>query len=176
MTQKTLPALTVVTGGAKSGKSRFAEDLVTGSGLRRVYVATAQVWDDEIRAKVDAHKTDRGTGWNTVEAPRDIVAALQGVTAGDVVLLDCATMWLTNIMLAEADIESETAALLAALASCPAPVVIVTNELGWSIVPDNALARRFRDTQGRLNQALAAQAGLVVAVISGLPMVLKGAL
>ncbi|WP_232295768.1 bifunctional adenosylcobinamide kinase/adenosylcobinamide-phosphate guanylyltransferase [Pseudorhodobacter aquimaris] len=176
MTQKILPPLTLVTGGAKSGKSRFAEGLVTGSGLRQVYLATAQVWDDEMRAKVDAHKTDRGTGWHTVEAPRDVVAALHGATAGDVILLDCATMWLSNIMLAEADIESETAALLAALAACPAPVVIVTNELGWSIVPDNALARRFRDAQGRLNQALAAQAGLVVAVISGLPMVLKGAL
>ncbi|QCO56724.1 bifunctional adenosylcobinamide kinase/adenosylcobinamide-phosphate guanylyltransferase (plasmid) [Pseudorhodobacter turbinis] len=176
MTQKNLPPLSLVTGGAKSGKSRFAEELVTGSGLRQVYLATAQVWDDEMRAKIDAHRTSRGPDWHTVEAPRDVVTALQNVCAGDVVLLDCATMWLTNLMLEKADMEAEIQALLAALAICPAPVVIVTNELGWSIVPDNALARQFRDAQGRLNQDLATQAGLVVAVVSGLPLVLKGTL
>jgi adenosylcobinamide kinase/adenosylcobinamide-phosphate guanylyltransferase len=93
-----------------------------------------------------------------------------------VVLLDCATLWLTNHMLADADLARESVTLLQALKNCPAPVIVVTNELGWSIVPDNALARRFRDAQGRLNQQLAAQADLVVAVISGLPLVLKGAL
>lgn len=174
--QKTLAPLTLITGGAKSGKSRFAERLVTESGLRRLYLATAQVWDAEMRVKVDAHLADRGPGWHTLEAPRDIAAALHEVGPADAVLLDCATMWLTNVMLAEGDLKAEVAGLLAALAACPAPVVVVTNELGWSIVPDNALARRFRDAQGRLNQDLAAQAGLVVAVIAGLPLVLKGAL
>lgn len=171
-----IPALTLVTGGAKSGKSRFAERLVTQSGRRKIYIATAEAWDDEMRARVAAHQSDRGPGWRTVEAPRDVIGALRAVEAGDMVLLDCATLWLTNVMLAEADLGVESDALLAALAACPAPVVVVTNELGWSIVPDNALARRFRDAQGRLNQRLAAEAGVVVAVISGLPLILKGTL
>ena len=175
MPQNPLSALTLVTGGAKSGKSRFAEALLAGA-TRRIYIATAQVWDAEMRAKIDAHRADRGADWHTVEAPRDIAAALAQVRAGDAVLLDCATMWLTNLMLADGDMEEGVNALLAALAACPVPVVVVTNELGWSIVPDNALARRFRDAQGRLNQRLAENAGLVVAVISGLPLVLKGAL
>ncbi|WP_050525169.1 bifunctional adenosylcobinamide kinase/adenosylcobinamide-phosphate guanylyltransferase [Pseudorhodobacter ferrugineus] len=169
-------SLTLVTGGAKSGKSRFAEGLVVQSGRPRVYIATAQIWDEEMRVKVDTHREGRGPNWQTVEAPRDVGAALATVSPDAVVLLDCATMWLTNVMLADGDIEAEAAGMLAALAACPAPVVVVTNELGWSIVPDNALARRFQNAQGRLNQQLAAQAGLVVAVISGLPVVLKGAL
>lgn len=176
MTEKAISALTIVTGGAKSGKSRFAEGLVTATNRPRVYIATARVWDDEIRAKVAAHRNDRGPNWHTVDAPRDVAAALGQVPANAVVLLDCATMWLTNCMLDEADLEAETAALLAALSACAAPVVVVTNELGWSIVPDNALARRFQNAQGRLNQQLAARAGRVVAVISGLPLVLKGTL
>lgn len=171
-----MKALTVVTGGAKSGKSRFAEGLATQSGRARAYIATAQAWDDEMRARIAAHQADRGEGWRTTEAPRDVAGALARARADEVVLLDCATLWLTNVMLADADLEAEVDTLMAALAACPAPVVVVTNELGWSIVPDNALARRFRDAQGRLNQRLAAQAGLVVAVISGLPLVLKGAL
>jgi adenosylcobinamide kinase/adenosylcobinamide-phosphate guanylyltransferase len=171
-----LDALTVVTGGAKSGKSRFAEGLATASGRPRVYIATAEAWDDEMRSRIAAHLKDRGTGWQTVEAPRDVAGALALVGPKAVVLLDCATLWLTNHMLADADLARESATLLQALKNCPAPVIVVTNELGWSIVPDNALARRFRDAQGRLNQQLAAQADLVVAVISGLPLVLKGAL
>lgn len=176
MTKNFLPPLMIVTGGAKSGKSRYAEQVVTGSGRPRVYIATAQVWDDEMRAKVEAHRVDRGGDWHTVEAPQNVASALAQVPADSVVLLDCATMWLTNCMLDERDLEAETAALLAALVACPAPVVVVTNELGWSIVPDNALARRFRDAQGRLNQRLAAEAAVVVAVISGLPLALKGGL
>lgn len=176
MSKNTLPALTIVTGGAKSGKSRYAEGLVTGSNRPRIYIATAQAWDDEMRDKVAAHRIDRGADWLTVEAPMDVAAALAQVPADAVVLLDCATMWLTNCMLAEADLDRETAALLAALTACPAPVVVVTNELGWSIVPDNALARRFQNAQGKLNQQLAAQADRVVAVISGLPLALKGPL
>ncbi len=172
--------LTIVTGGAKSGKSRFAEARVVATGRPKIYIATAQAWDDEMRAKIAAHRTDRGAGWHTIEAPRDVATALGAVDADAVVLLDCATMWLTNTMLAEADpgadLETEIDALLRALQACPAPVVVVTNELGWSIVPENALARRFRDAQGRLNQRLAAQADLVVAVISGLPLALKGRL
>ena len=176
MPQKIPANLVLVTGGAKSGKSRFAEGLVVPNGGRRVYIATARIWDAEMEAKVAAHLAARGADWHTLEAARDVGAALAQVMPGDAVLLDCATMWLTNAMLDGADLNAETAGLLVALAACAAPVVVVTNELGWSIVPENAMARRFQNAQGQLNQQLAAQAGLVVAVIAGLPLVLKGSL
>lgn len=176
MTKTTLSPLTIVTGGAKSGKSRYAEGLVTATNRPRIYIATARIWDDEMRVKITAHRSDRGTDWQTIEAPRDVASALGQAPANSVVLLDCATMWLTNCLLDESDLSAETAGLLTALRTCAAPVVVVTNELGWSIVPENALARRFRDAQGRLNQEMAAQADLVVAVISGIPLALKGSL
>ena len=169
-----LPPLTMVIGGAASGKSALAERLVTETGLPRVYLATAEAWDDEMRLRIAAHR-DRRAGWMTVEVPRDVAGALAAVGVGSVVLLDCATLWLTNVMLGGGDVMAEEDALLVAIAACAAPVVVVTNEVGLSIVPDNALARAFRDAQGRLNQRLAAQAGLVVAVWAGLPLVLKGA-
>ena len=164
--------LTIVTGGATSGKSAFAEGLVVARALPKTYIATAHAWDEEMRRKIAAHRASR-SGWATVEAPTDLCGALRGVDAGSAVLIDCATMWLSNLLLADADLEGETEALLGTLRSCPVPVVVVTNEVGWSIVPDNALARRFRDAQGRLNQRLAANAGRVFAVISGLPLRLK---
>lgn len=171
-----LPPLTLVVGGARSGKSAFAEGLVTASGRARRYIATAEAWDDEMRNRIARHQSDRGPAWTTVEAPLDLAAALAGARSDEAVLVDCATLWLTNHLLAEHDLAAETAGLLAALAASPAPVVIVSNETGWGIVPENALARRFRDEQGRLNQRLAAVSGLVVTVIAGLPMVLKGRL
>jgi adenosylcobinamide kinase/adenosylcobinamide-phosphate guanylyltransferase len=169
-----LPRLSFVIGGARSGKSGLAERLATGSTRPRRYIATAEAWDDEMRARIARHRADRGAGWETVEAPLDLCAALAGAGPDQVVLVDCATLWLTNHLLADHDLEAETASLLAALAACPAPVIMVSNEVGWGIVPDNALARTFRDAQGRLNQRLAAQADLVVGVMAGLPMVLKG--
>lgn len=172
--QRILPGLSLVVGGARSGKSRLAERLVTLTGLRRHYIATAQAWDAEMQARIAAHRMDRGAEWITHEAPRDVAAVLARVTEGDVVLMDCATLWLTNVLLAEADIAQASADLLAAFDACKAPVVVVSNEVGWGIVPDNALARAFRDHQGRLNQQIAAQAGLVLGVMAGLPMVLKG--
>jgi adenosylcobinamide kinase / adenosylcobinamide-phosphate guanylyltransferase len=177
-----LPRLTLILGGAASGKSGYAEGLVTGSGLRPVYVATAEVRDAEMAAKVARHREmRRGGGWRTVEEPLDMGRALAGVTADEAVLVDCATLWLTNVMLAEPALDEAAmglaeAALFAAFEACPAPVVIVSNEVGAGIVPDNALARRFRNAQGALNQRLAAQAGLVVAVMAGLPLALKGGL
>lgn len=173
---KLLADLSFVVGGARSGKSRLAEGLATGSGLTRRYIATAQAWDDEMRDRIARHRADRGAGWITVEAPLDLAAALAGAREGEVVLIDCATLWLSNHLLAEHDLESETSTFLSALAACPAPVVVVSNEVGWGIVPENALARAFRDAQGRLNQQIAARAGLVVGVMAGLPMVLKGQL
>lgn len=169
-----LPPLGLVIGGARSGKSSFAESLIAGTGRPRRYIATAEAWDDEMRARIAAHRQDRGAGWTTIEAPRDVAAALDG--AGGAVLIDCATLWLSNTMLAEADLETGVTQLLAALIRQPGPVVVVSNEVGWGIVPDNALARAFRDEQGRLNQRLAAKADLVVGVMAGLPLVLKGKL
>ena len=171
-----LPQLSLVVGGSRSGKSRMAERLVSETGAPRHYIATAEAWDDEMRLRIAQHQADRGTDWTTWSVPRDVASVLAQVPPGHVVLLDCATLWLTNHMLAEADIAAESQALLAALLECAAPVVVVSNEVGWGIVPENALARAFRDHQGRLNQHLAAQAGLVVGVMAGLPMVLKGAL
>jgi adenosylcobinamide kinase / adenosylcobinamide-phosphate guanylyltransferase len=171
-----LPPLTLVVGGAKSGKSSLAERLITATARPRTYIATAQAWDAEMRQRIADHRRSRGPDWTTVEAPLDLGTALDAVPAGHAVLVDCATLWLTNHLLAEHDLAAEGAALLAALARCTAPVVVVSNEVGWGIVPDNALARRFRDVQGRLNQDLAAQAGLVVGVMAGLPILLKGTL
>lgn len=176
MTGSILPPLSLVIGGARSGKSAFAEGLVTGTRRPRRYIATAEAWDDEMRARIAQHRSDRGAGWITAEAPLDLCGALAEAQPDEVVLVDCATLWLTNHLLADHDLAAETASLLAALAACTAPVVIVSNEVGWSIVPENALARRFRDDQGRLNQRLAQVAGLVVTVIAGLPLVLKGTL
>lgn len=170
-----LPPLTLVIGGARSGKSRLAERLVEASGRPRIYVATAEAWDDEMAARIAEHRARR-EGWRTVEAPQDVAAALAGVPAGQAVVVDCATLWLTNRMLAGADLAAEGAGLLAALETCASPVVMVTNEVGQGIVPENALARTFRDAQGRLNQGLAAQAGLVVLAVAGLPLAVKGAL
>lgn len=170
-----LPGLTLVIGGAASGKSAQAEALVRRQGGQRVYIATAQAFDDEMRAKIAAHQRMRaGDGWRTVEAPFDVVGALERLSEREVVLLDCATFWLTNLMLAERDWRPEADRLIAALLACPAPVVVVSNETGQGIVPENALARAFREAQGRLNQQLAEKAGLVMAVMAGLPLVLKG--
>jgi adenosylcobinamide kinase/adenosylcobinamide-phosphate guanylyltransferase len=152
----------------------MAERLARASGMARTYVATAEAWDDEMAARIAQHRADRGDGWHTVEAPHDLAPVLAGATG--VVLVDCLTLWLTNRMLAGADVAAEGAALVAAMAASPACVIAVTNEVGQGIVPDNALARRFRDAQGRLNQAVAAQAGLVVGMMAGLPFVLKGRL
>ncbi|MES2145892.1 MAG: bifunctional adenosylcobinamide kinase/adenosylcobinamide-phosphate guanylyltransferase [Pseudomonadota bacterium] len=163
-------------GGARSGKSSLAERLAEGTGRPRRYVATAEAWDDEMRARIAAHRRQRGDGWTTVEVPLDLPAALASAIPQEVVLVDCATLWLTNHMLADHDLEHHQDALLRALSSCPAPVIIVSNEVGWGIVPDNPLSRRFRDAQGRLNQCIARQAGLVIGVMAGLPVVLKGSL
>ena len=168
------PKFSLIVGGARSGKSRLAERLAHSTGLPLHYIATAEIWDEEMRARIARHIADRGPAWVTHEAPRDVAAAL--AQADGVVLIDCATLWLTNVMLGGGDIETETAALIAAIAAHPGPVIVVSNEVGWGIVPDNALARDFRDEQGRLNQRLAEVAELVCGVMAGLPMVLKGQL
>ncbi|MEL6451279.1 MAG: bifunctional adenosylcobinamide kinase/adenosylcobinamide-phosphate guanylyltransferase [Pseudomonadota bacterium] len=169
-----LPALTFVLGGAASGKSQVAEKVLLSSGLRPVYLATARIWDKEMQSKVDLHRARRDITWTTVNAPTRIDPPLRAATADQAVLLDCATMWLSNVMLDDLDLDQAQADLLAALEACAAPVVVVSNEVGQGIVPDNALSRRFREAQGRLNIALAAQADTVLHVVAGLPQVLKG--
>lgn len=169
-----LPRLSFVLGGARSGKSRFAEKLVTLHRKQKVYIATAQAFDGEMEARIVQHQRDRGEGWRDVDAPHDLVTALASVTIDEVALLDCATLWLSNRMLAEADLEAETDAVLKAVQECSGALVVVSNEVGQGIVPDNALARRFRDAQGRFNQRLAAASDLAVLVAAGLPLVLKG--
>ena len=171
-----LQKLTFVLGGASSGKSALAERLVAVHGGRRVYLATARAQDDEMRAKIAAHRAARGAGWEVWEEPLEIAPLLHDRGGGTVVLLDCATLWLSNLILAGRDPAAAEAELLAAIAAGPSPVVVVSNEVGQGIVPETALGRRFRAAQGRLNQALAVQAGLVVAVMAGLPLALKGTL
>ena len=167
--------ITLVLGGARSGKSRHAEGLVTATPGPRVYIATAQIWDEEMADRVARHRQDRGPGWTTVEEPLDLPGALRRHAAdGTGVLVDCLTLWLSNLMMADADIPAKTAELLDALAEVQGRVVLVSNEVGLGIVPDNALARRFRDHAGRLHQEVAALATRVVFIAAGLPMVLKG--
>ncbi len=169
-----LPAVSLVLGGAASGKTAFAETLVRATGRDCVYIATAEAHDDEMRAKIDAHREARGAGWSTLEVPLDLGRALAAIGGDQAVLVDCATLWLSNHMLANSDLAEAEAGLMAGLALSAAPVVIVTNEVGQSVVPDTSLGRRFQSAQGRLNQKLAARADLVVQVIAGLPRTLKG--
>ncbi len=139
-----------------------------------VYLATGEVRDAETAARVKIHKNRRDARWTTIETPLDAASALTEFTADQVVLIDCATMWLSNQMLADRDLTQAQTGLISALRTCAAPWIIVSNEVGHGIVPDNALARQFREAQGRLNIALAAEADLAVQVVAGLPILLKG--
>ena len=165
--------LTLVLGGARSGKSRYAEGLITAQVPPWVYVATAQAGDDEMAERIAAHRARRNAGWQTVEAPHDLADAIDRAPRPACLLVDCITLWLSNRMLADADLDREIERLEDALARRAGVTVLVSNEVGYGIVPDNALARRFRDLQGRLNQRLAARADRVVLVVAGLPLVVK---
>ena len=167
--------LTLVLGGARSGKSRYAESLIAALPPPWIYVATAQAGDAEMTERIAAHRVRRGPQWHTLEVPRDLAAALKSCQTGPV-LIDCLTLWLSNLMLAGADIDATTAELDDVLAAAKAPVVLVANEVGSGIVPDHPLGRRFRDLQGLLNQRIAARAERVVLVVAGLPLAVKGTL
>ena len=166
------PRVTLVFGGARSGKSRIAETLLAATAPPWTYIATAQPLDDEMRARIDEHRVRRGAAWRTVETPILVPEALQ-TASGSPALVDCLTLWLSNMMLDDLNIAARTARLLHALAGRAAPTVLVSNEVGLGIVPDNALARRFRDAAGLLNQAVAAQADSVVFMTAGLPIKVK---
>ena len=164
--------LSLILGGARSGKSQHAERIITAQPPPWVYVATAQALDDEMRERIAIHRARRDTGWVVLEEPLDLARAL--AEAGPrPVLVDCLTVWLSNLMLGGHDITDATEALDAALDRRGAPTVLVSNEVGLGIVPDNALARAFRDAAGRLNQHIAARADSVLFLVAGLPMRVK---
>jgi adenosylcobinamide kinase / adenosylcobinamide-phosphate guanylyltransferase len=169
--------LTLVLGGARSGKSAYAEAAARAASGDRppVMIATAQAFDDEMAERIQRHRADRGDAWRTVEAPLDLTAALACLTADDVAVVDCLTLWLTNVMLGEHDLSAARAELLDSVHRTPARLWLVSNEVGFGIVPENALARHFRDEAGRLHQAIAAQADEVVLVVAGLPLRIKPA-
>ena len=164
--------LTLVLGGARSGKSRLAEALLAAHPPPWLYLATAQAFDAEMRARIATHVARRPPGWTTIETPHDLPAALDAYPRAPV-LVDCLTLWLSNLLLLGRDLDAASGDLLRALAR-PAPTVLVSNEVGLGIVPDNALARAFRDAAGLLNQRVAAQADHVALVAAGLPLWLKG--
>jgi adenosylcobinamide kinase/adenosylcobinamide-phosphate guanylyltransferase len=162
----------LVIGGARSGKSSFAERQALESNLAVTYLATGEARDAEMTTRIAHHRTRRPAGWRTVEEPLALAGALRREAAPDLCLLvDCLTLWLTNVLLAER--EDEIDQLLSALPVLPGRVILVSNEVGWGIVPENALARRFRDEAGRLNQHIAALCDRVTFVAAGLPLVLK---
>jgi len=179
VTARILPRVTLILGGARSGKSRHAEAMIEsalGDELygSAIYLATAEALDDEMTARIAEHRERRGPAWRTVEEPLDLVGALTAnADLATPILVDCLTLWLANLVGAGRDIDAETAALAARLQDIAAPVVLVSNEVGLGIVPDNALARAFRDQAGRLNQAVAAVADRVLFVAAGQAITMK---
>ena len=165
-------SISLILGGARSGKSAHAETLIRAMPSPWIYCATAQALDDEMRTRIAHHRARRAQGWLTRETPLDLAETLAAHTHPT--LVDCLTLWLTNVMLAGRDVPGESAKLLAAAEAAKAPVVFVSNEVGLGIVPDNGLAREFRDHAGRLNQQVAKIASRVVFMAAGLPMILKG--
>ena len=163
----------LVTGGARSGKSRFAESRTLGLGQPVVYIATAQAFDDEMAERIKQHQDRRGPEWHTVNEPRALADAIIKTDGQGPCLVDCLTIWLSNLIFAEEDIEQATNSVIKAIASRKDPIVFVTNEVGGGIVPENALARRFRDEAGRLNQTIAEAVDEVYVCISGMPLQLK---
>jgi adenosylcobinamide kinase/adenosylcobinamide-phosphate guanylyltransferase len=168
------PGGTLVIGGQRSGKSRYAERIVAESGLARIYLATATAGDGEMADRIAAHRDRRDGEWTTVEEPLDLAGALDRLARpGAVVLVDCLTLWLNNLYAADRDIETESDRLAATLARLAGPVVIVSNEVGSGIIPANDLARAYADALGTLNQRVASTVARVVLVVAGLPLVLK---
>ena len=166
-------SLTLVIGGARSGKSAFAERLVTKKPPPWTYVATAEGFDAEMAERIAMHRSRRGEGWTTVEARIELAEAMRAMPAGRPVLVDCLTLWLSNQMLAGRDAEEASAGLAEVLARPHGPWFVVSNEVGQGIVPDNQLGRQFRDAAGRLNQRVAAAAAHVILMVAGLPLEVK---
>lgn len=164
----------LVLGGARSGKSRHAQTHIEACGTRLVYLATAQAFDAEMEQRIARHRGERDARWSTREVPLALAEEIAAVRDVDGILVDCLTLWLSNLMLAGRDCEAEATRLIDALRTCRVPIALVSNEVGMGIVPENALSRGFRDEAGRLNQRIAASVERVVFVAAGLPLVLKG--
>ncbi len=169
-----LAKITLVMGGQRSGKSRYAEQLIENAG-GGIYLATAQAFDAEMAVRIETHQNRRGGLWQTSEEPLEIASRLRQFSTNQTpVLVDCLTLWLSNLLLADRNIETSLAQLDAALQACEGPVVLVSNEVGQGIIPDNALARQFVDCAGRMNQVVAEAADRVVWLTAGIPQILKG--
>ncbi|MEP3275193.1 MAG: bifunctional adenosylcobinamide kinase/adenosylcobinamide-phosphate guanylyltransferase [Stappiaceae bacterium] len=171
-----LPAVksVLVTGGARSGKSAFAEALVIKSGKQRFYLATATAGDEEMESRIKTHQNRRGRNWQTVEEPLEIADTIMRLSSPDaIILIDCLTLWLSNLMMNEMDIDDQVDRLALSVRQTEGPVVFVSNEVGQGIVPDNAMARSFRDHAGRLNQTIGDACDAVYLVAAGQPLLLK---
>jgi adenosylcobinamide kinase/adenosylcobinamide-phosphate guanylyltransferase len=170
-------SVTLVLGGARSGKSayaqRAAETWASSRNVRPLFIATAEAGDAEMASRIERHRLDRGAAWRTLEAPLDLADVVANLGEADVAMVDCLTLWLSNAMAQPEGHAARAEQLLGALSNCPARLWLVSNEVGWGIVPDNALARAFRDAAGRLHQAIAEAADEVVLVVAGLPLPLK---
>ena len=170
----------LVTGGCRSGKSRFALEYANKHFQRKIFLATAEALDDEMKERIKVHKEGRGPGWTTVEEPVHLVKALAALNAYyDVVLIDCLTLWINNLLLLrknDKEIMIEVDGLIESMQKIPQSLIIVTNEVGYGIVPENKIARQFRDIAGRVNQRVAEGADVVTVTIAGLPLVLRGEL
>ncbi|MER9743943.1 bifunctional adenosylcobinamide kinase/adenosylcobinamide-phosphate guanylyltransferase [Mesorhizobium sp. M0187] len=166
-------SLTFIIGGARSAKRAHAETLATALPPPWAYIATAQAYDGEMRERIAQHRSRRGEGWATIDAPLDLAGALEALPDSQPVLVDCLTLWLTNHMLADHDLEGECRRLADVLSRPRGPWFVVSNEVGQGIVPENALARRFRDAAGRLNQQIAVVADMVLLIVAGLPLKVK---
>lgn len=165
----------LVLGGARSGKSAFSERLARDSGLERHYLATGRAFDDEMRERIARHRTDRGEGWATHEVPLDLVSHLAAIDRpGRVILVDCLTLWVTNLMMEGRGIDAAGAELTELIGRLSSRLILVSNEVGLGIVPENRMAREFRDHAGRLHQRIAAVADEVFFVAAGLPLKMKG--
>ena len=163
----------LITGGARSGKSSFAEKRTLSYGTSVIYIATAQAFDEEMENRIRLHQQRRGDEWRTISEPFAIANTLMSLDGQGACLVDCLTLWLSNLIFAEEDISNATSSLIEAIAARRDPVILVTNEVGGGIVPENALARRFRDEAGRLNQIVAEAVDEVYTCISGIPLKLK---
>ena len=163
----------LITGGARSGKSSFAEKRTLSYGTPVLYIATAQAFDEEMENRIQLHQQRRGDEWRTISEPLAIANILTSLDRQGACLVDCLTLWLSNLIFAEEDISKATSSLIEAIAARRDPVILVTNEVGGGIVPENALARRFRDEAGRLNQIVAEAVDEVYTCISGIPLKLK---
>jgi adenosylcobinamide kinase/adenosylcobinamide-phosphate guanylyltransferase len=168
------PRAILVLGGARSGKSAYSEALGRACHSQPIYIATGTAGDGEMANRIARHKAQRGDRWRTIEAPLDLIGALRANAAADgFILVDCVTLWISNLMFADRDVGGEVEALCAGLKELAGTVILVSNEVGLGIVPDNALARRFRDEAGLANQRLAQACKEVVLVTAGIPMTLK---